>query len=173
VRKSLGVAGLLALLVVPLTGPALANNDPHPPTHPPPANCVVVLVKANVGTNANVGVTGNILKANVAANALVSGDVFVRICIAADIGVNAALTGAAATAGNDGCVNVKATGNLAAGLTGGGVRVTAEVLAGVNQTNVATLNGSVTLAPMTTINGAVLADLKLCINANANVGVTV
>lgn len=169
-RKFLGFTGLLALLVIPMTGSANAGVTTPPPKKAP--ICVDVKVAANVSAGANIGLYGTVLKkSGLAANASISaelaGDVYVRVCVLLDadvaltVGANGLVT---VVAGTDGCVDVDASAGLAAGLTGGSVSVTVDVLVGSDKKQLVGIGASLYLAPLVRIDTAVLADVNLCVS---------
>jgi hypothetical protein len=190
VRKALGVAGLLALLVVPLTGSAGATTKTDDPTKV----CALVKVAADVKAGANIGLYGKVLKKdglNAVAAADVDGHVFAYICVKVDK-VALKLHGDLAATASTKCgygktgVDLKAFADLATGLQGGSVKVFVKVFADADGT-VDALNidaeaeakalikvyADLNLAALTTIKGQVIADLNLCVDVDVDVNVEV
>jgi len=190
VRKSLGVAGLLALLVLPLTGSAGATLKPAPPQSK--TVCAWVKAAADVKAGANIGLFGTLLKKHpldVHAKANVDGDVYIKVCVTVEnvvvtLDVNGLLNvGESAKCGKNG-IDLRAIASLATGATSGTVAIDVKVkvlAGGTLVTDPAQLDADaivkafakIDLAPFKKLDAEVLADLDLCIDVDAGAGVEV
>jgi len=176
VRKFLGLTGLLALLVIPMTASAGETTKPGDLVKV----CATVKVAANVNAGANIGLTGSVLKKggiNQNLTAGVAGDVYVVICVfveratldpKGDLG--ASLPSGKCGDGKTG-IELSAVANLrTALLAGGNVRVEIGVIVGSSLTEKQiVVDETLNLAANVALVDEVLADLTVCVDAGVEV----
>lgn len=188
-RKSLGAAALLALLVLPLVGSAGATIKPPPPKTD--TVCTWVKAAAHVKAGANVGLFGTLLKKHpldVHAKANADGDVYVLVCVKVNnVAITLDVEGLLKVGPSDKCkdgIDLRAVATLATGALGGSVEVIVKVKVvadGTVVTDPAQLDADalikafakIDLAPFSKLDSEVLADLDLCVDLSAVAGVEV